>query len=252
VGRQHGITSCHGRGCKEPRRPREWKSVRLRECPRSIASGQSRLRRFAQGSSPRPHGVTLIFRCPVSSTGRLRQVTWRQARYGPAEGRKSRQAGERGSLCGAGKRRARSEVFGRTARGKIIFVGGARGESPHGREVNRRSRARGKNQTRRSRRDIAASSGGTTQNAAKTVMTDRSAARGAGPRSVLGATNAAREGKGGGRRGCGEKTLQQKRIERERADRDAPCNRPLPERPHRQSLYPLRSQSHSAKRHWSE
>jgi len=132
------------------------------------------------------------------------------------------------------------------------ICGGRARRVPARARVNRRSRARGKNQTRRSRRDIAASSGGTTQNAAKTVMTDRIAARGAGPRSVLGATNAAREGKGGGRRGCGEKTLQQKRIERERADRDAPCNRPLPERPHRQSLYPLRSQSHSAKRHWSE
>ena len=58
----------------------------------------------------------------------LAPITWRQARYGPAAGRTSRQAGERGSLCGAGKRRARSEVFGRTARGKIIFVGRARGE----------------------------------------------------------------------------------------------------------------------------
>jgi hypothetical protein len=63
VGRQHGIASCQGRGFTEPRRPREWKSVRLRGGPRSIASGQSRMRRFAQGSSPRPHGVTLIFRC---------------------------------------------------------------------------------------------------------------------------------------------------------------------------------------------
>ena len=166
----------------------------------------------------------------------LAPSTWRQARYGPAAGRKSRHAEERGSLCGAGKRRARSEVFRRTARGKIIFAGGARRESERGREVNRRGNARGKNRNRRRRRDMGASSGGTSQNAAKTVMMDRMAARGAGPRSVLGATNAAREGEGGGRRGRGEKALQQKRIERERADRDAPCNRPLPETPHPRSL----------------
>ena len=248
MGRQHGITSCQGRGCKEPRRPREWKSVRLRECPRSIASGQSRMRRFAQGSSPRPHGVTLIFRCPVSSTGRLRQLPGGKHVTVQRQAGSHAKRGERGSLCGAGKRRARSDVCGRTARGKIIFVGGARRESERGREVNRRGNARGKNRNRRRRRDMGASSGGTSQNAAKTMMTDRIAARGAGPRSVLGATNAAREGEGGRRRGRGEEAVQQKRIKRERADRDAPCNRPLPEPPHRQSPYPLRSQSHSARR----
>jgi hypothetical protein len=39
------------------------KAFGYRECPRSNASGKSRMRRFAQGSSPRPHGVTLIFLC---------------------------------------------------------------------------------------------------------------------------------------------------------------------------------------------
>jgi hypothetical protein len=203
------------------------------------------MRRFAQGSSPRPHGVSDF---PVPGVRTLAPITWRQARYGPAAGRKSRQAGEKGSLCGAGKRRARSEVFGRSACGKIIFVRRARRESKHGREVSRRSRAREKNWNRRSRRDVAASSGGASQNAAKTVMTDRIAARGAGPRSVLGATNFAREGEGCGRRGCGEEALQQKRIERERADRGAPCHRSLPETPHPQSPQRLLSRPHSVKK----
>jgi len=49
------------------------------------------------------------------------------------------------------------------------------------------------------------------------------------------AYDAAREGDGGGRRGCGEEALQQKRIKGERADRDAPWHRPLLETPHPQS-----------------
>jgi hypothetical protein len=163
-------------------------------------------------------------------------ITLRQARYGPAAGRKSRQAGERGSLYGAGKRRARSEVCGRTARGKIISVGGARHEPSHGREFNRRGNARGETRNGRSRAGIATSGGGASQNATKAMMTDKIAARGARPRAVLDAANPAREGEGGGRCGCGEEALQQKRIERERADRDAPCNRPLPETLHPRSL----------------
>jgi hypothetical protein len=190
----------------------------------------------------------LDFWRPVSGTGRFRQFTWRQARYGREAGGKSRQAWGRGSLRGAAKRRARSEVFRRTARGKVIFVRRTRSESERGREADGRSNARGKNRNRRRRRDIAASRGGATQNAAKSVMTDRIAARGAGPRSVLSATFTAREGKGGGRRGCGEEALQQKRIKRERDDRDAPCSRPLPEPPHRQSLHLLRSQSQFSKK----
>jgi hypothetical protein len=99
---------------------------------------------------------------------------------------------------------------------------------------------------------MGASGGGASKNAAKAVMTDRIAAA-AGPRSVLGtinATKAAREGESGGRRGCGEEALQQKRIKREHADRGALCNRPLPEPPHIQNPYALRSQSHSAKQQW--
>jgi hypothetical protein len=101
--------------------------------------------------------------------------------------------------------------------------------------VDCRSRARGESRNRRSRRDIGASGGGATQNATKAVMMDRSAVRGAGPGTVLDAGNAAREGVTERRRGCGEEAVQQKRIKRERADRDAPCNRRLPEPPHLQS-----------------
>lgn len=96
---------------------------------------------------------------------------------------------------------------------------------------------------------MGASGRGASQNAAKAVMTDRIAAA-AGPRSVLrtiNAANAAREGEGGGRRGCGEEALQQKRIKREHADRGALGNRPLPEPTHIQSLYALRSQTYPAR-----
>jgi len=191
--------------------------------------------------------VTLIFRCPVSGTGRLRQLP------GGKRVTVRRQAGShakrgRGPLCGAGKRRARSEVFRRTARGKVIFYGRSRGEPRHLHEINRRSSARGESRNRRRRRDIAACSGGATQNAAKTVMTDRIAARGGRTRIRPGSTYAAREGEGGGGRGCGEEALQQKRINRECADRSAPYHRPFPKPPHRQSLYPLRSQSHSSEK----
>jgi hypothetical protein len=118
-----------------------------------------------------------------------------------------------------------TEVFRRTARGKIIFYWRASGEPWRGREVNCRSRARGENRNRRRRRDMGASSGGATQNATKAVMMMNGiAARSAGPRSVLGAANAARKGEGGGRRSCSEEALHQKRINRERADRGAPCD----------------------------
>ena len=209
------------------------------------------MRRFAQRSSPRPHGMTLIFRCLISGTGRSRQFTWRQACYGPAVGRTLRQAG--GKRIAVRSRETAGAIRGlrRTARGKIIFAGRARRESGRGREVNRRGNdACGKDRNRRRRRDMAASSGGASHDAAKTVMMNGIAARGAG--SVLGAANSARGGEGGGRRGCDEEAVQQKRIKRERDDRDAPCHRRLPEPPHRQSLYPLHSQSDPAKQEWSE
>jgi hypothetical protein len=109
---------------------------------------------------------------------------------------------------------------GGPARGKIVFYGRPRGEPLRGREDDCRSNRRGEDRNRRSRAGIAASGGGASQNATNAMMTDRIAARGAGPGSVLDAANSAREGDCCGRRECGEEALQQKRIERECADRE--------------------------------
>ena len=91
-----------------------------------------------------------------------------------------------------------------------------------------------KSRNRRRCTDIGAGSGSASQNAAKSVMPDGNAARSAATCS-LDATidaNFARKREGGGWRSGKEESLQQKRVNRERADRDAPCNQTLAETPH--------------------
>ena len=194
------------------------------------------MRRFAQGSSPRPHGVSLIFRRPVSSTGRLRQLP------GGKRVTVRRQAGshaKRGKRIAVRSRETAGAIRGfaedRARQNNILWARVPRAPA-RARSGLPKPRARGKpkspkpsrHRRKQRRRNPECNKGRDDEN--------RIAARSAGPRSVLGAANAAREGESGGRRGCGEEALQQKRIKRERADRDAPCHRPLPEPPHRQSL----------------
>jgi hypothetical protein len=55
--------------------------------------------------------------------------------------------------------------------------------------------------------------------------------------ATINAANFARKSEGGGRYEGNEECLQQKRVNCERADRDAPCNQTLAETSHPQSLY---------------
>ncbi len=93
------------------------------------------------------------------------------------------------------------------------------------REIDCGRRAREENDNRRSCPGIGAS-GGATQDTAKAVMVSgRIAARGARTGTVDRAINIAVGNEGGGWRRCGEQALQQKRIDRKRADRATLCNR---------------------------
>jgi hypothetical protein len=152
----------------------KWKSVRLKECPRAIASGQGRVRRLAQGSSPRP--TSWACRAGPNAYASRQQTNGSSGKPGNYAERRliaSRSLEDRTAW-------ARSEVFRRTARGEIIFYGRSRGEHRGGREQDCRRNARGETRNRRRRRDGGASCSGARQNAAKTVMPDRTAARGAG------------------------------------------------------------------------
>jgi len=89
-------------------------------------------------------GVTLIFRCPVSGTGRLRQLPWRQARHGSAAGRKSRQAGKRTAMWSretAGAIRGFPED--RARQNNILWEVARRAPAP-ARNQSSKQRARGK------------------------------------------------------------------------------------------------------------
>ena len=116
-----------------------------------------------------------------------------------------------------------------------MLEGRSRGYSLGERVKDRRGGTLGEESgNRRRRTDIGAGRSSASQNAAKPVMPDGNPARNAATCS-LDATidaNFARKREGGGWRGGNEEGLQQQRVNRERADRDAPCNQTLAETPH--------------------
>jgi hypothetical protein len=144
-----------------------------------------------------------------------------------------------------GRRAARSEVLRRTACRKVVFDKGACGMLRRGREADWRRYARGKNDRCPIRVCGGANGGGAAEDAARAVVSWRSAARRV-TKAIVRASDAARGGQSG--RGCRarENSLEQKRIDCEDAECGTLCNRALPETPHPQSSWRLRSQSREA------
>lgn len=133
---------------------------------------------------------------------------------------------------GARKRaaRVRSDGRRRTARNEIMLERRTRREGSRER-VNDAGRGPcGKSCGGGDRPDISTGGSGTDQNAAKAVVVDRPFPRSPGIGSVQTAGYAegvTGESKGIGRRHGGEEGLQQERINRERAKREAFCQRSL-------------------------